>query len=132
MLRKVGRSQKEKWEMDSPQVFVCLFSKYEESKLLVVSTEHIRCCHTSMALRHNLWESPTSEVSLHLAKASCGNGFHLKDSMNQRALSFPVLHHLPKLAQTHVHWVSDAIQLSHPLSTPSPPVFNLSQHQGLF
>ena len=45
---------------------------------------------------------------------------------------FPVLYHLPELAQTHVHWVSDAIQPSHPQSSPSPPVFNLSQHQGLF
>ena len=45
---------------------------------------------------------------------------------------FPVLHHLPNLAQTHVHWVRDAIQPSHPLSSPSPPPFNLSQHQGLF
>ena len=44
---------------------------------------------------------------------------------------FPVLHHLPKYAQTHVLWVSDAIQPSHPLSSPSPPTFNLSQHQGL-
>ena len=38
---------------------------------------------------------------------------------------------LPKLAQTHVHWVRDAIQPSHPLSSPSPPAFNLSQHQTL-
>ena len=45
---------------------------------------------------------------------------------------FPVLHHLPELAQTHVHWVSDAIQLSHPLLPPSPPAFNVSQDQGLF
>ena len=44
---------------------------------------------------------------------------------------FPVLHCLLELVQTHVHWVSDAIQLSHPLSSPSP-AFNLSQHQGLF
>ena len=36
------------------------------------------------------------------------------------------------LTQTHVHWVSDAIQPSHPLSSPSPPTFNLSQHKGLF
>ena len=42
----------------------------------------------------------------------------------------PVLHHLPELAQTHVHWVSDAIQPSHPLSSPFPPTFNLSQHQA--
>ena len=45
---------------------------------------------------------------------------------------FCVLHYLPELAQTHVHRVSDAIQSSHPLSSPSPPAFNLSQHQGLF
>ena len=45
---------------------------------------------------------------------------------------FPVHHYLPEFAQTHVHWVSDAIQPSHPLSSPSPPTFNLSQHQGLF
>ena len=44
----------------------------------------------------------------------------------------PVLYYLPKFAQTHVHWVSDAIQPSHPLSSPSPPAFSLSQHQGLF
>ena len=44
----------------------------------------------------------------------------------------PVYHQLPKLAQTHVYRVSDAIQPSHPLSSPSPPAFNLSQHQGLF
>ena len=46
--------------------------------------------------------------------------------------SFPVLHYLPGFAQTHVHWLSDIIQPSHPLSTPSPPAFSLSQHQGLF
>ena len=45
---------------------------------------------------------------------------------------FPVFHHLLELAQTHVHWVRDAIQSSHPLSSPSPPALNLSQHQGLF
>ena len=45
---------------------------------------------------------------------------------------FPVLHPLQELAQTHVHWVGDAIQPSHPLSSPSPPVFSLSKHQGLF
>ena len=41
-------------------------------------------------------------------------------------------HQLPELAQTHVHQVGDVIQPSHPLSSPSPPAFNLSQHQGLF
>ena len=43
---------------------------------------------------------------------------------------FSAYHHLPELAQTHVHWVSDAIQPSHPLLSPSPPASNLSQHQS--
>ena len=43
----------------------------------------------------------------------------------------PVHHQLLELTQTHVHWVSDAFPPSHPLSSPSPPAFNLSQHQGL-
>ena len=49
-----------------------------------------------------------------------------------RHTSLPVHHQLPKITQTHVHWVGDAIQPSHPLSSPSPPTFNLSQHQGFF
>ena len=44
----------------------------------------------------------------------------------------PVHHQLLEFTQTHVHWVNDAIQASHPLSSPSPSTFNLSQHQGLF
>ena len=44
----------------------------------------------------------------------------------------PVHHQLPEFTQTHVHQVGDAIQPSHPLSSPSLPAFNLSQHQGLF
>ena len=44
---------------------------------------------------------------------------------------FPVLHYLPEFAQIHVHWVGDAIQPSDPLSSPSPPAVDLSQHQDL-
>ena len=44
---------------------------------------------------------------------------------------FPVLHYLPEFSQTYILWVSDVIQLFHPLSPPSPPALNLSQHQGL-
>ena len=43
----------------------------------------------------------------------------------------PVHHQLPEFTQTHAHQIGDAIQPSHPLSPPSPPAFNLSQHQGL-
>ena len=56
----------------------------------------------------------------------------LCDPMDCSTPGFSVHHQLPKLAQTHVHWVSDAIQPSHPLSSPSPPAFNLAQHRGLF
>ena len=45
---------------------------------------------------------------------------------------FPVLQYLPKFAETHVHWVGDAIQPFHPLLPPPPPALNLSQYQGLF
>ena len=54
------------------------------------------------------------------------------DPMNCSTPGFPVHHQLPELAQTHVHWVGDAIQPSHPLSSLSPPTLSLSQHQGLF
>ena len=56
----------------------------------------------------------------------------LCDLMDCSRPGFPVFHQLPELAQTHVHWVGDAIQPSHRLSSPTPPAFNLSQHQGLF
>ena len=56
----------------------------------------------------------------------------LCDPMNCSTPGFPFFHHLLELTQTHVHWVSNAIQPSHSLSSPSPPVFNLSQHQGIF
>ena len=56
----------------------------------------------------------------------------LCDPMNHSTPGLPVHHQLPESTQTHVHLVSDAIQPSHPLLSPSPPAFNLSQHQGLF
>ena len=56
----------------------------------------------------------------------------LCNPMDRSTPGFPVHHQLPKSTQTHVHWVGDAIQPSHPLSSPSPPALDLSQHQGLF
>ena len=56
----------------------------------------------------------------------------LCDAMDCSTPGFPVHHQLLELTQTHTHQVGDAIKLSHPLSSPSPPTFNLSQHQGLF
>ena len=56
----------------------------------------------------------------------------LCDPMDYSTEGFPVHHQILEFAQTHVHRVGDAIQPSNPLSSPSPPAFNLSQHQGLF
>ena len=56
----------------------------------------------------------------------------LCDPMNRSMPGLPVHHQLPEFTQTHVHRVGDAIQSSHPLSSPSPPAANPSQHQGLF
>ena len=56
----------------------------------------------------------------------------LCDPMNCSTPGLPVHHQLPEFTQTHIHRVSDAIQPSHPLSSPSPPALNPSQHQGLF
>ena len=52
----------------------------------------------------------------------------LCNPMDGSVPGFPVHHQLPEFTQTHIHWVSDAIQTSHPLSSPSPPALNLSQH----
>ena len=56
----------------------------------------------------------------------------LGNPMNHSTPGFPVHHQLPEFTQTHVHRVDDAMQPSHPLSSPSPPALNLSQHQGPF
>ena len=55
----------------------------------------------------------------------------LGDPMDCSTPGFPVHHQLPELTQIHVHWVNDAIQISHPLLSPFPPAFNLSPHQGI-
>ena len=74
--------------------------------------------HTHINILYCCWCSVTQ-----LCPALC-------NPMDSSTPGFLDLH--PDLAQTHAHRVSDAIQLSHPLSSPSPPAFNLSQHQGLF
>ena len=71
----------------------------------------------------------THTVQFNSVAQSCPT---LCEPMNFSMPGLPVHHQLPEFTQTHVHRVSDAIQPSHPLSSPSPPTFNLPQHQGLF
>ena len=77
------------------------------------------------------------DMCIHIHKRFCccsvaKSCLTLCDLMNCSMPGFPVPHHLLEFAQTHSHWVGDAIQPSHPLSSPSPPALNLSQDQGLF
>ena len=78
-----------------------------------------------------LWKAKQqfSPVQFTSVAQSCST---LCDPMNSSTPGLPVHHQLPEFTQTRVHWVGDAIQPSHPLSSPSPPAPNLSQHQSLF
>ena len=84
----------------------------------------------------NIWNlqrwhqrSHVSSVQFSSVPQSCPTLCNLRDCTTP---GFPLHHQLPELTQTHVHQVGDAIHPSHPLSSLSPPAFNLSQHQGLF
>ena len=85
------------------------------------------CLTLKIPLSFHLTSLPTHNFSsvAQLCPTPC-------DPMNRSTPSLTVHHQLPELTQTHVHWVGDAIQPSHPLSSPSPPAPNPSQHQGLF
>ena len=80
--------------------------------------------YISLLYKINIFSVPFSSVA-----QSCPA---LCDSMDYRTSGFLVHHQFPETTQTHVHSTGEAIQQSHPLSSPSPPAFNLSQHQGLF
>ena len=75
------------------------------------------------------WLESITSVQFSSVAQSCPT---LCNPMNHSTPDLPVHHQLLEFTQTHVHWVRDAIQPSHPLSSPSPPALNLSQHQGLF
>ena len=79
--------------------------------------------------RHLATDSLKLSVNFSSVTQSCPT---LCDLMNRSTPGLPVHHQLPELTQTHVHRVGVAIQPSHPLSSPSPPAPNPSQHQGLF
>ena len=78
---------------------------------------------------HPSWIEYAFEYQIRSVAQSCPT---LCDPMNPSTPGLPVHHQLPEFTQTHVHWVSDAIQPSHPLSSPSPLAPNPSQHQSLF
>ena len=90
---------------------------------------NINPIHFLFLLSAKLLFLPLSSVWFSSVAQSC---LALCDPMDCSKPGLPVHHQLPEFTQTHVHWIGDAIQPSHPLSSPFPPTFNLSQHQGLF
>ena len=81
------------------------------------------------SLEENLW--PTSVSSVQFSSVTQSR-LTLYDPMNHSTPGLSVHHQLQEFTQTHVYRVDNAIQPSHPLLSPSPPAFSLSQHQGLF
>ena len=83
----------------------------------------------SLSLNATSWSRIKAQSCCCSVAQACAT---LSDPMDCSTPGLPVHHQLLELAQTHVHWVGDAIQPPHPLSPPSLPTFNLSQHQGFF
>ena len=114
------------------------------SCMLVVAVQSLECdlviisynfmVSMSVFVTIQLFQIPTSPCLSTLATTSCSIPKSCPIRCNPVDFStpgFPVLHCFPEFAQIHVHWVTDAIQPSHPLSSPSPPALFLSQPQGL-
>ena len=114
--------------MNGPQLCMC-------SPILKYPSTILPNLYLWVIPKHQLWH-PASfiKLALHIFQFSsvAYSCLTLCNPMDCNMLGFPVHHQLLVLAQTYVHWVGDAIQPSHPLSSPSPPTFSLSQHQGLF
>ena len=92
-------------------------------------SEVTQSCPTSQPHSVQFSSVQFSSVQFNSVTQSCPT---FCDPMNRSTPGLPVHHQFLEFTQTHVHWVSDAIQPSHPLLSPSPPAPNPSQHQGLF
>ena len=118
--------------------FLCLITMPLENSAVATGLEKVsfhsspkerQCQRVWTAAQLRLSHMLSSSVQFSSVAQSCPT---LCDPMNRSTPGFPVHHQLPEFTQTHVHWVGDAIQPSHPLSSPSPPVPNASQHQYVF
>ena len=116
-------------KVENPQHLIHSISIYMGIQRGKVFIFGIHCCVTkytkTVAFRKQTFSLVQFISVAQLCPALC-------DPMNRSTPGLPVHHHLPELTQTHVHRVHDAIQPFHPLSFPSPPDPNPSQHQSLF
>ena len=116
-------SSKVKWGYKGPDLIgrVLQAQTPEGALSILMQWEEVMWGHSGKVV---VWK-PEREPSIQLRLTFC-------NPMDCSTPGLPVHCQLPDFTQTHVHWVGDAIQPSLPLSPPSPPAFNLSQHQGLF
>ena len=96
--------------------------------MIILYTKKFVCGENLMYFR----ELNDKKESIEYVVVHSSSCIWLCDPMNCSTPTLPVPHHLPELAQVHVHCTGDAIQPSHPLMPPSPSALNLSQYQGLF
>ena len=131
-----------------PDMYMLLYFKWMMTKDLLYGTGNCAQCYVAAGMEGALGENGNTYtcgwvpllstwndhniVSQLCCCAVTKSGSTLCDPMDSSMPGSPVLHHLPKCAQVHVYWIGDAIETSHSLSPPSPPAFNLSQHQDLF
>ena len=122
------------WRNQPAQLQTILQSYSHQDSMVLAQRQKYRSVEQNRKLRDKSTQpmdtlSLASSVQFSSVAQLCPT---LCDPMNRNTPGLPVHHHLPEFTQTHVHRVHDAIQPSHPLSSPSPPAPKPSQHQSLF
>ena len=127
------------WEIDRETRLWCwerlrAESEEELKRLLMKAKEESEKVGLTLSIRKTkiMASCPVSSVQFNSIQFSHSVVSTLCDPMNCSMSGLPNHHQLPDSTQTYVHWIGDAIQPFHPLSSPSPPALNLSQHQSLF
>ena len=117
------------WVCSPCQSMAVFSSMFEENKTANLKKINPHLCSLDYLQIPKIWRQPKWPLIVAIQQQKVVSNC---DFMDCSTLGSSFLHHLPEFAQTHVHWVSDTIQPSHPLLPASPPAFNFSQHQGLF
>ena len=124
--------------IDGTQTVEVVQARWRRVSQFIAGTDNIIHCMINLKMEVEVWSGWKKEFRFYCLQFSsvqfssvAQSCLTLRDPMNHSTPGLPVHHQLPEFTQTHVHWVSDAIQPSHPLSSPSPPAPNPSQHQSL-
>ena len=108
---------------------IVLSHKKEQNWVICSDVDEPRVCHTKWSQKECIYLIYEGISSVQFSHSVMSNSLWPHEPQHARP---PCPSPTPESTQTHVHWVGDVIQPYHPLSSPSPPALNLSQHQGLF